>query len=112
MLLHRHPTRLFGFADRGQPRTTRRDTMQSLSIVIGIGGMSATIAVAVGAGVFVQYLARQHSRRTLQSYAELRGWKEVAARSCGDGRRLRLAKTPSCPTGRPPGNGRCGAMPA
>jgi hypothetical protein len=51
--------------------------MQSLSLTIGIGGVIATIAVTVGALVLVQYLTRQHSRKTLQPYADLRGWREV-----------------------------------
>jgi hypothetical protein len=53
--------------------------MQSLSLATGIIAAIATIAATVGAVVFVQYLTRQHSRKTLQPYAELRGWKEVPA---------------------------------
>jgi hypothetical protein len=51
--------------------------MGSLSLVVGIGGLIATIAVTVGAVVLVQYLVRGHSRNALQPYADLRGWREV-----------------------------------
>jgi len=51
--------------------------MQSLSLATGIIGAIATIAVAVGAVLFVQYLTRQQSSTNFQPYAELRGWKVV-----------------------------------
>jgi hypothetical protein len=51
--------------------------MDSLDLAIGIGGLIATTAVAVGAVVLVQSLVRAHSGNALQPYADLRGWTAV-----------------------------------
>jgi hypothetical protein len=51
--------------------------VDSLDFAVGIGGLIATIMVAVGVVVLVQYLVRRHSHNALQPYADLRGWSEV-----------------------------------